>query len=609
MQSEEYHGSLDIAALSHAYASDALTVTAVVESVLARIAARGDDHVWISRVEAEELRARARALTRLSREARRQHPLYGIPFAVKDNIDVAGMPTTAACPDYAYRAPRTATVVQKLLDAGAVLIGKTNLDQFATGLVGTRSPYGIPVNPFNADYIPGGSSSGSAVAVAAGLVSFALGTDTAGSGRVPAAYNNIVGLKPTRGVLSTHGVVPACRSLDCVSIFAYTCADALVVMVAAAGYDPADAYSRHEAARQRPALRAHPQHFRFGVPAPAQLEFFGEAEAAAAYDLAVRRLQALGGEAVTIDYAPFDEAAALLYTGPWVAERQLVMRELLQRSPESVHAHVRASIARAAQFDAGDVFAAQHRLAALRREVEALFTTLDCLVLPTVGRMYRIAEVLSDPLAINSRLGRYTNFLNLLDLCAVAVPVAMLPAGVPWGVTLAGMPYSEEKLAVLGERLHRASPLSLGATGQALPSSSAQDAQPPPGYLRLCVCGAHMSGLALNPQLLARGGRLWSRTRTATSYRLYAMEEMRPPRPGMLRDETGVAVEVEVWELPSARFGEFIADVPSPLAIGMVELQDGTQVHGFLCEAYALRRARDISHLGGWRAYLASRGG
>lgn len=606
----EYQGSLDIATLHGAYADGALSLETMVESVLARIAARSEDCVWISLVAEDDLRARARELARSQRNGAWQRlPLFGVPFAVKDNIDVAGMITTAACPDYAYLAKRTAIVVQKLLDAGAMLVGKTNLDQFATGLVGTRSPYGTPVNPFNPAYIPGGSSSGSAVAVAAGLVSVALGTDTAGSGRVPAAFNNIVGLKPTRGVLSTRGVVPACRSLDCVSIFSNTCDDALAVMRVAAGYDPADAYSRHEAAWQRPRLQTRAVRFRFGLPAAHQLEFFGDAETAAAYDAAVRRLVTLGGEAVTIDYAPFNEAAALLYSGPWVAERQLVVDDLLGRTPEVIHEDVRASIGRAAHYRATDVYAAQHRLAELRREVEAQFASIDCLVLPTVGRAYRIVDMADEPLEINSRLGYYTNFMNLLDLCGVAVPTAMLPAVIPWGVTLVGVPYSEGALASLADRLHRASATMMGATALALPPAPATPDVPAPDRMRLCVCGAHMSGLALNPQLLALGAHLAARTRTAPHYRLYAMEHMRPPRPGLLRTNAGVAVDVEVWELPRARFGDFIALVPPPLAIGTVELDGGAQVHGFLCEPHALVGAKDISNLGGWRAYVKTTAG
>lgn len=609
MTADGYQGGMDITALRRGYESGALTVATVVDGVLARIAARGNDHVWISRATDAALRERIRELQGLrDGDAWRRWPLYGIPFAVKDNIDAANMPTTAACPDYAYVAARNATVVQKLLDAGAILVGKTNLDQFATGLVGTRSPYGIPRNPFGADYIPGGSSSGSAVAVAAGLVSFALGTDTAGSGRVPAAFNNIVGLKPTRGVLSTRGVVPACRSLDCVSVFAYTCADAVAVMNAAAGYDAGDAYSRHEAAWQRPTLAAGTSRFRFAVPAPAQLEFFGDDMAATAYIEALQRLEQLGGVAVTLDYTPFREAAELLYRGPWVTERALVMSRLLDETPEAIHPAVRASIAEAGRYRAGDVYAAQHRLAELRRAVEIQLAGVDCLVLPTAGRIYRIAEVLADPLICNTQLGYYTNFMNLLDLCAVAIPTSLAPSGMPWGVTLIGPAFSEGLLCSLGDRLHRAGDLPMGASGLALPPVAMHAEAPSPDVMRLCVCGAHMSGLPLNPQLRSLGGRLHARTRTAPRYRLFALEDSRPPRPGLLRVEDGVAVEVEIWELPRERFGEFMALVPPPLAIGTVELEAGSRVHGFLCEAHVLITARDISDLGGWRAYLAAGG-
>lgn len=606
---DTYNGSLDVTALHRHYRAGELTIAEVVESVLARIQARGEDSVWISRVPPESLRQRARELDTLRStvpDLLQHYPLYGIPFAVKDNIDVAGMETTVACPAYAYTAQGNATVVRKLLDAGALLVGKTNLDQFATGLVGTRSPYGIPLNPFHPDYIPGGSSSGSAVAVAAGLAGFALGTDTAGSGRVPAALNNIVGLKPTRGMLSTAGVVPTCRSLDCVSVFAATCADALAVMAVAAGYDPTDPYSRRSAARQRPGLTPCRGPFRCGVPGPAYLEFSGDGAAARCYAEAVQRLRALGGQLVEIDFAPFRRAAEMLYQGPWVAERYFTVGEILTRAPEAIHPDVRQAIVEGKRYSAMDAFAAQYRLKALQREVQGILADVDCLVLPSVGRTYRIAEVLADPLDTNTRLGYYTNFVNLLDLCAVAVPTDLLPEGLPFGVTLVGPPHSEGLLCALGDRLHRDSGLSIGATKHPLPAPAQEPAAAQEGYMLLCVCGAHMSGLPLNPQLLKQGGRFWARTRTAPRYRLYAMEHMQPPRPGMVRAEDGVALEVEVWELPREHFGDFMACVPPPLSIGAVELETGQQVYGFLCESYALRQARDISGLGGWRAYLAS---
>ncbi len=329
--------SLDLTSLAPGYADGSLTADSVVRDVLARIARAGDDHVWIARVPDAQILRRAAELDALDDAQRARLPLFGVPFAVKDNIDVAGLPTTAACAEFSYIASFSAPVVDLLLGAGAILIGKTNLDQFATGLVGTRSPYGVPRNPFDARYIPGGSSSGSAVAVASGLVSFALGTDTAGSGRVPAGFNNIVGLKPTRGLISARGVVPACRTLDCVSIFALTTADAAQVLKIAAAFDPQDAHARRAGRDSALASPQRPEKFRFAVPRAADLVFFGDAAYRAAFARSVDRLIALGGTAVEFDFAPYRETAALLYDGPFVAERLAAIRPFFEKSPEALH--------------------------------------------------------------------------------------------------------------------------------------------------------------------------------------------------------------------------------------------------------------------------------
>lgn len=603
-------GSLDLSVLRAAYAAGTLTPTAVIEAVLARIARAGDDGVWISRVAPDVLRAQAAVLTerlRLDPAGVRSLPLFGVPFAVKDNIDVANMVTTAACPAFAYTAARHATVVGKLLDAGALLVGKTNLDQFATGLVGTRSPYGIPRNPFNAAYLPGGSSSGSAVAVASGLVSFALGTDTAGSGRVPAGLNNIVGLKPTRGVFSAAGVVPACSSLDCVSVLALTVEDALRVGDVMAGFDVNDPFSRETAATQRYALRSVPSRFRVAVPRAEQREFFGDGDSARQFDAALHELAALGADITSVDFTPLREAAALLYQGPWVAERMLVAKELLRIDAEAIHPDVRAAMQRAPQFNAGDAFAAYHALKQLRRRAHAQLAGVDCLIVPTYGRAYRIDEAQAQPAQVNSNLGYYTNFVNLLDLCAIAVPSGFLSNGVPCGVTLIGMPYTENRLAAIADRLHRARVPIMGATGHALPPPQPKLDSSSEG-IAVCVVGAHLSGLPLNYQLRDCGAHLLAQTETAAHYHLYALEHMQPVRPGMVRtaDGQGVRLAVEVWSVPRAAFGPFVAGVPAPLAIGQVELADGSWIMGFVCQGYALAGARDISHFGGWRAYVAS---
>ncbi len=594
-------GSLDLAQLRQAYRSGTIRPADVVASVLDRIGRRGDDKVWIDLVPTGELEARAAALAKSAPDAL---PLYGIPFAIKDNIDLAGRPTTAGCPEFAYTPQASAPVVQRLIDAGAMPIGKTNLDQFATGLVGTRSPYGACANTFDPRYIAGGSSSGSAVAVAAGLASFALGTDTAGSGRVPAAFNNIVGLKPTLGLLSTRGVVPACRSLDCVSIFGLTVRDAQAILEVAQGFDHDDPYSRPEPAARAPIG----DRFIFGVPRKADLEFFGDGEYEQLYAAAVARLEALGGERVELDFAPFLATARLLYEGPWVAERWLVIRDLLARQPEAVHPITRRVIEPATSLCAADAFAAAYRLQALRRQTETVWDRIDVAVTPSAATIYTLAAVEADPIALNSRLGRYTNFVNLLDLSGLALPAGFRPDGLPFGITLLAPAFHDRALCALGDRFQRSIALPLGATNCALP----RDDDTPPtaqrqGTVRVAVCGAHMSGLPLNRELAERGARLVRSGRTAPRYRLFALEAFSPPRPGMVRGERGAAIEVEVWELPAARFGGFVDGIPAPLCIGTVELESGEQVHGFLCEHYATASAREITELGSWRAYLAQR--
>jgi allophanate hydrolase len=597
--------SLDLQTLGARLRDGSVHPRDVVAGVLERIAARGDDKVWIRLTPRGALQARAAALERLGPAGL---PLYGVPFAIKDNIDCAGEPTTAGCPDFAYTPSESAPVVQRLLDAGAILIGKTNLDQFATGLVGTRSPYGACASAFDARYISGGSSAGSAVAVAAGLASFSLGTDTAGSGRVPAAFNNIVGLKPTRGLLSTRGVVPACRSLDCVSIFGLTAADTEAVLEVAAGFDPADPFARRSgAARPVPAALAG---CRIGVPREAQLEFFGNREAERLFRAAVKELVAQGAAPVEIDFAPFLETARLLYGGPWVAERYVAIREFFDRRPDALFPVTRDIIGSAAKFAAADYFAAEYRLQALRRQVEPVWQSIDVLVTPTAGTTYTIDAVNANPISLNTNLGYYTNFMNLLDLAAIAVPAGFQADGLPFGITLAAPAFTDQALCALGAAVHSRFGQRLGATRAALPAT------PPPAarerltlpVVRLAVCGAHMSGLPLNHQLTERGGRLVRRCRTAARYRLFALNAFAPPRPGLLRaDAGGQAIDVEVWALPTETVGSFVDGIPPPLGIGTVELEDGSEVRGFLCEAHAAAGGEDISALGSWRSYVAQK--
>lgn len=578
---------LNIASLRKRYLAGESQPLVVMQDILVRI---GDDpnHVWIHRLSLAEI---GDYVSALQDKDPATLPLYGIPFAIKDNIDLAGVPTTAGCPEFAYVPQQHATVVQRLIDAGAIPIGKTNLDQFATGLNGTRSPHGACRNAYNPDYISGGSSSGSAVAVALGLVSFSLGTDTAGSGRVPAAFNNLVGVKPTRGWLSTRGVIPACRSLDCVSIFARNTADANSVLSVAAAYDMQDAYSRQMQAHGFDFGRAGA--FRFGVPRAGQLQFFGNQQAAALFQRSCDALRAIGGTAVEIDFTPFLDAARLLYEGPWVAERYAAIREFFDTKAEHINPVVREIIAGAKKFSAADAYSGMYQLEALRKEAASVWSKIDCMVTPTAGTIYRIDEMLADPIRLNANLGYYTNFMNLLDCAAVAVPAGFQEDGLPFGITLVAPAHQDIPLLHLAERL--------------LHDSAAKSETLLAGRIRVAVCGAHLDGLPLNHQLTSRGAHLVARTQSSADYKFYALPGGPSFRPGMVRvptGETGSAIEVEVWEMPAREFGSFVAGIPAPLGIGTITLAGGEQVQGFVCEQYAVNDATDISHFGGWRAYL-----
>lgn len=559
-----------------------------------RLAARPADAAVIHLVGAAELQARLAALQDLEaahagRAALlRAHPLWGVPFAVKDNIDVAGAPTTAACPAFAHAAERSAEVVRRLEAAGAVWVAKTNLDQFATGLVGTRSPYGAPASVAAADRISGGSSSGSAVLVARGDVPFALGTDTAGSGRVPAGFNGLVGLKPTPGRVSTAGVLPACRSLDCVSLFAHTVDDAAALLALVEGPDAADPYSRFATG---PA--AWRERLRIGVPAHPY--FFGDAGYEAAWPAALARLDTLGHEVVPLDFTLLNEVAALLYDGPWVAERHAVVKALLARQPEALDTTVRRVIERARSFDATAAFEAQYRLRDLAARAALLWQQVDVLAVPTSPGHPRFAEVDADPVGVNSTLGRYTNFVNLLEWCALAVPAGSTPVGLPFGITFIAPANHDAALARFARRW----------TGSTQPVPPSWPRSEP--VLPIAVVGAHLSGLPLNGQLLERGATLLQATRTAPCYRLHALPGTVPPKPGLVRDDArGRAIALEVWAMPERAVGSFLALIPAPLGLGSIELADGRRAHGFLCEAHAVADAPDVSAFGGWRAYLES---
>jgi allophanate hydrolase len=590
-----------VAEILDAYRSGADTPDDMVARSFARIRAHNDPAIFIALRDEAEVRAEARAL---EQTADKSLPLYGIAVSVKDNIDVKGLPTTAACPAYSYRPNKDAACVARLRDAGAIIIGKTNLDQFATGLVGVRTPYGVGRNLFDPKLIPGGSSTGSALAVGAGITPLSLGTDTAGSGRVPAGFANIVGLKPSRGLVSNAGVVPACRTLDCVSVFALTVDDAAAMLAVIASPDAAEGASARRAPR---AVGPMPEGLRLGVPLPGQRLFFGDRMSEALYEDSLAQFAALGAKIVEIDIEPFYAAARLLYEGPWVAERYLTTRALIASSPESLHPVTRQIILAGAHGTAADTFAAFYQLEDLRRVRDHVFRSIDAMVLPTTPTIYSVEQVLADPISLNSRLGTYTNFVNLLDLCALAVPASMRADGAPFGVTLLALAGEDATLAAIGRVFHAATGLPLGALKYPQPAPAENLPALDDGEIPLAVVGAHLSGMPLNGELRTIGARLIERGATAPHYRLYALSGTRPPKPGLLRvkNGAGAAIEVEVWALSESAFGRFVAAVPPPLSIGTLELGSGRAVKGFLVEAEAVDGARDISSFGGWRAFMA----
>jgi allophanate hydrolase len=575
-------------------------LTATIEETYVRIAAHDDPALFIA------IRPKAEALAiaeRLEASGSAGKPLCGVPFVVKDNIDVAGFPTTAACPAFAYRPGSSAFVVERLERAGAIVIGKTNLDQFATGLVGVRSPYGVPRNALRADLIPGGSSSGSATAVGAGLVPFSLGTDTAGSGRVPAALNGIVGLKPSLGALSASGVVPACRTLDTVSIFARDVADAFAVFREVIAFDEHDAYSR---SFPEPALSAFPSGIRLGVPRPDQRQFFDDADAAAAFSRDLRLAEALGARIVEFDFEPFAEVARVLYDGPWVAERYAATKPLIETHPEALHPVTRAIIESARKFDAVAAFEAFYRLADRKRQTSRAWSEFDVMLVPTMPRFYTVAEVEADPVRLNSRLGTYTNFVNLLDLCAIAAPAGVRGDGLPSSVTLIGPSGADGLLAGIAVAIQARSGASINAAAPLAPRAVLSA---PGERVEIAVLGAHLSGLPLNRELVDLGAAFLREVETTPDYRLFALPGSMPAKPGLLRVAPGAgsAIKAEIWTLDRAGFGDFVARIPAPLGIGTIRLKDGGSVKGFLVEAEAVKAAEDVSRFGGWRAYLASR--
>ncbi|MDX2274516.1 MAG: allophanate hydrolase [Hyphomonadaceae bacterium] len=581
---------LSVTKIAADVASGAVTAAAVAQDALERRAAYDavQPQAWITQIAAGDVLDQA-AQVDARIKAGEKLALAGVPFAVKDNIDVAGLPTTAACPAFAYEPEQTAESVRRLLEAGAVLLGKTNLDQFATGLNGARSPYGAPTCVFNHDYISGGSSSGSAVVTAAGVVAFALGTDTAGSGRVPAAINHLIGFKPTKGRWSTRGLVPACRSLDCISVFTDKVADAALLDAVVAGFDPGDIYSRSASAK--PVIAAP----RLGFAAPSKLDFDGDDQSRTLYGAAAAHLATLGAP-VEVDIAPLLACAKLLYDGPWVAERTAALRPLLQSNPSAIHPVVRAIVARGLEIGAADAFDGQYQLQIFMREAERMWGDIDVLVLPTVPTVYTLSELRADPIGKNSKLGLYTNFVNLLDMSAIAIPAGFRGNGTGFGVTLIAPAWAEATLLSLAQRYEESF---------AMPDTPPLDRTAPVRGVRVAVVGAHLQGMPLHHQLADRGARFLGAAKSAPSYKLYAMQTT-PPKPALIFDTGGAAIALELYELSHEAFGAFTEEIPAPLAMGNVTLEDGSTVKGFVAEPRAMTGARDITAFGGWRAYIAS---
>ncbi len=593
---------LDLSSVRAAYAQG-LTPLELVEKVIVRCEAADDPAIFITRTPDDELRNAARELVARAPQPN-SLPLWGIPFAVKDNIDVAGLPTTAACPAYEYRPEADATLIARLKAAGALVIGKTNLDQFATGLNGTRSPYGAPRSVFDKAYVSGGSSSGSAVAVASGLATFALGTDTAGSGRVPASFNNLVGIKPTPGLVPNTGVIPACRSVDVVTVFAGTVGDGIAVRKVMEGYDAGDPFSREAEPCTLPASG-----LRIGVPNGAEREFYGNKAYEALYDAAIERAKSLGATIVPFDYAPFREAAELLYNGPWVAERLAAVKDFIATNADDFDPTVRTIIEGARSYDAVAAFEGRYKLESLRQKTKVEWNKVDLLMLPTSPTTYTVEDMLADPIAKNGHFGRYTNFVNLFGYAAIAIPAGFDAAGhLPFGVTLIGPAFTDEALASFADRMHRAVAAGMGKDRLAALPEASRVVEPDDGMIPIMVVGAHLTGMPLNHELTGPGGRLVRICRTSNDYRLFVLPDTTPPKPGLIRepDYEGAGLEVEVWRLPPQAFGRFVANIPAPLGIGKVTLDDGSSVSGFLCEAYAVAGAQEITALGGWRSYIRS---
>ena len=598
--------NLTIENLKELYRCGEKTPEQLIKDIMQRCEQYESHNIWITRLTESQLDPYLHNLKSYSPD---DLPLYGIPFAIKDNIDLANIPTTAACSDFEYIPEKTAFVVDQLIEAGAIPIGKTNMDQFATGLVGTRSPepWGPCKNAFNPEYISGGSSSGSAVSVALGLVSFSLGTDTAGSGRVPAAFNNLVGLKPSKGLLSMTGVVPACRSLDCVSIFALTTDDANAVLNQAAIYDDQDCYARPIPFDNNIRHYGLPGNsFKFAVPKPEQLEFFGNTSAQRLFEKSVAELEALGGTKQIMDFSPFLQAARLLYEGPWVAERYVAIEEIMTQRPDVLLPVIKTIVGSAEGKTAANAFKAEYEMQEYRNQAQQLLSSVDFLITPTTGTIYTIEEEQADPIKLNSNLGYYTNYMNLLDCASVAMPAGFLDNKLPWGITFVSAAMTDRLLLSYANLWQQKLKQQVGNVALETPITKAEIINPKhKTHLPIVVCGAHLRGLPLNWQLIERGAFFIEASKTNDKYELYALPGGPPKRPALVRSESGAEIEVEIWNMPVENYGSFVAGIPQPLGIGKIELIDGQTLPGFICEQNGIEGAENVTKYGSWRKYLS----
>ena len=589
----------DITSLHKAY-ENGVTAEDVVTEVFRRIDAINDPGIFLHLDEQERILSEARDLGKFDPIS---HPLWGIPYVVKDNIDVGGMPTTVACPEFTNYPEKDAFSVSLLRDAGALVIGKTNLDQFATGLVGLRSPYPAPRNAIRPDLVPGGSSSGSAIAVATGIVSFALGTDTAGSGRVPAALNGIVGLKPSLGLISSTGVVPACRTLDTVSILATNVADAWSVLSCTALHDENDSFAQHGELGE---LTPPPPNLRVAVPDKNSIKFFDDLDQTDSFARSLDSLQELDAEICEHDFEKFYQAADLLYEGVWVVERYHVVEELLRKDPDCMDPVVKSIIEKANSYSALDAFRDFYRLQDLKRETEVIFKNADMLCVPSVPCFFSLNDLKKDPIVPNSRLGTYTNFVNLLDLCGIAVPVAPRRDGLPGSITLIAPAGHDGAVSGFALKLQMSLRPPIGATDWSLPNIFFEPDSVSHSEIEIAVVGAHMSGMPLNYQLMENGARFLRSDRTNNDYKLYCLSDYQPPRPGLIKISGGSSIELEIWAMPKSNFGAFMGGIPHPLGIGTISLASGDTVQGFICESIGILEAIDITSYGGWREYINS---